>query len=48
MREKVPTWAIPLKASIDTKPHVSSHVLIANWAMCLNMLPPDLVWWTPS
>jgi hypothetical protein len=24
------------------------HVFLASWAMCLNIFPPDLVWWTPS
>jgi hypothetical protein len=40
------------KTGMDTKPHVSRHVTLANWAMCLSMLPPDLVWvdagWVPK
>jgi hypothetical protein len=28
--------------------NISRHSSRANWAMCLNMLPPHMVWWTPG
>ncbi len=50
MKKGVPCTfvACPFETNVDTKPHISRHVILAKLAMRLNMLPPGLVWWPPS
>ncbi len=46
------TLATNLKTGVDTKPHISRHKIPVNWATCLNMFMPGLVWvdanWAPQ
>jgi hypothetical protein len=41
--KKAPTWAKHLERSGHDS-HMPRHMILANLAMCLGMLLPDLVW----